>query len=159
MLNKRLIISQTGDGRPPFTKAVLYDPTADFDDSDLRELGFNTGERMKIKKYIKTHLGGIRMPEASKHSSSDSSEEKDGAVGPDVHARQQPKPQSTEAKMLEAAEKKIYEIMQQVVTLTHTQPISSLQHAQTARFVPFLLLDVFFFFFSHLSVFEQKTTS
>jgi len=35
MLNKRFIVSQTGDGRPPFTQATLYDPTADFDDSDF----------------------------------------------------------------------------------------------------------------------------
>ena len=74
-----------------------------------------------------------------------------------VRARPQPKPQPTQAEKLEAAEKKINEIMQEVVTYIHTQPISTLQQAQTARFVsPFAcLLDMFL----HLTVFEQKTSS
>ena len=52
-----------------------------------------------------------------------------------LRARQQPKPQQTQAEKLKAAEKNIYEMMQEVVTYFNTQPISTLQHAQTAKFV------------------------
>jgi len=35
---------------------VGLDQILDFDDGDLKELGFNTGDRMKIKKFIRAHF-------------------------------------------------------------------------------------------------------
>lgn len=53
----------------------------------------------------------------------------------EVRARPQPKPQLTQAQQLEAAEKKIYELMQQVVSFLATHPVFTLKEAQNARFV------------------------